>query len=128
MPSTTRMYARRLTAVAILYVQGAFAQDAKALNEEGKSALASGNLPAALAKFRQAAESDASNAQIQFNIGLALLRLGQPKQAIPALRKAAAEPALAMEARYLLGFAYFESGEFSEAAAPLSELRDSPHA
>src|SRR5262249_4192518 len=49
------------------------------------------------------------------------------KQAVPLLRKAAAESALAIEARYLRGIVYFESGDFSEVAAPLSDLLDSSY-
>jgi tetratricopeptide (TPR) repeat protein len=68
------------------------------------------------------------NPQIQFNIGLSSLRLGQPKQAVPALRLALTDPTLTSEAHYLLGAAYFESADYSEVAAELSELRDSSHA
>jgi tetratricopeptide (TPR) repeat protein len=123
-----RSLRRALAVVALLCIPQAFAQDARTLNEQGKTALASGDLQAALAKFRNAAQLTPQNPQIQFNIGLATLRLGQPKQALPALRLALADPTLAPEAHYLLGAAYFESGDYSEVATQLNDLRDSSHA
>ena len=44
------------------------------------------------------------------------------------LLRAVREPALASEAHYLLGLAYFESGDYMKATAELEDLRDSPHA
>ena len=98
------------------------------MNEEGKAALARGDFETARTRFRTAAQADPHNLQVQFNLGLVAIRLGQPRQAIPPLRKAAADPSLAAEAHYLLGAAYFESGEFPEVAAPLAGLENSPHA
>jgi predicted Zn-dependent protease len=98
------------------------------VNEEGKAALARGDFETARTRFQAAAKADPHNLQIQFNLGLAAIRLGQPRQAIAPLRKAAADPSLAAEAHYLLGAAYFESGEFPEVAANLAGLENSAHA
>jgi len=92
---------RRLMAAPLLCICAAFAQGANAANEDGKAALSR---------------------------GLASMRQGQPKQAIPPLRRAAADPALAAEAHYLLGAAYFEAGEFSKVPAELKGLENSTHA
>jgi tetratricopeptide (TPR) repeat protein len=59
---------------------------------------------------------------------LAYINQGQPAKAIVPLRKAASDASLAPEAHYLLGIAYFETGDFSKVAAELSGLESSPHA
>ncbi len=115
-------------AAALLSGSLALAQDAMVVNEEGKAALSRGDFETARSRFQAAAKADPLNLQIQFNLGLAVIRLGQPRQAIAPLRKAAADPTLAAEAHYLLGAAYFESGEFGEVAAQLAGLEDSAHA
>ena len=117
-----------MLAAALLLANGAFAQDAKALNEEGKNALAGGNLTLALKKFQQADQADPASPQIQFNLGLVFFRMGQPAKAIAPLRKAVADPTLADQARYLLGAAYFDSGDFANARTQLGGLEESQHA
>ncbi len=105
---------RRSLAAALLSLAGAFANDAGPQAE--------------LAKYREAARADPGNSRVQFNLGLACLRQGRPAEALPALDKAAADPELSAEARYLKGAAYFELGDFSKVAGPLAGLENSAHA
>jgi tetratricopeptide (TPR) repeat protein len=67
-------------------------------------------------------------AQIQLNRGLDSIQKGQPEQAIAPLREAALDNALAPEAHYLLGAAYFQLGDFSKIGPELAGLEDSLHA
>lgn len=75
-----------------------------------------------LEQFQAAEKSDPSNLGVQFNIGLILLRTGQFKAALPHLQRAAADPSLVSEARYLLGTAYFAVGDYPHAAEALRDL------
>ncbi len=70
----------------------------------------------------------AGDAQIQFNLGLALLRKGRLSEAIAPLEKAARDPALAGEAHYLLGVDYFESKSYANVVRALAGLNNSAHA
>lgn len=117
----------RLTAAALLCLSLAFGQDSGTLNEEGKAALAKGDLVAALAKFRDAARSDPANPRIQFNIGLVCIRQGKPSEAIQPFKIASGDASLAEESRYLLGAAYFETGDFASVAPQLAGLETSAH-
>jgi len=101
------MRAPRLTTVALLFIGTTVAQNARVLNEEGSRSLAKGDLASALARFQRAARLEPANTEIQFNIGLALVRMGQPKNAFTHLQRAAADPSLAPESHYLLGTAHF---------------------
>jgi len=59
---------------------------------------------------------------------LADLRDGRPEDAISPLLESVSDPALASEAHYLLGAAYFECGQYSKVAAELTGLDQGPHA
>jgi tetratricopeptide (TPR) repeat protein len=122
------MRAPRLTTVALLFIGTTVAQNARVLNEEGSRSLAKGDLASALARFQRAARLEPANTEIQFNIGLALVRMGQPKNAFTHLQRAAADPSLAPESHYLLGTAHFAAGDYANVATQLSDLRTSAHA
>jgi len=66
-------------------------------------------------------------AQADFNLGLTLVRQGKLAEAIPPLKKAAADPKLSNEAHFLLGADYFESKEYAKAISELSVLPNSVH-
>lgn len=66
-------------------------------------------------------------AQADFDLGLSLVRQGKLAEAIPPLKKAAADPALSNEAHFLLGADYFESKEYAKAISELSTLPNSVH-
>jgi tetratricopeptide (TPR) repeat protein len=68
------------------------------------------------------------DAASQLNLGLKYLREGQPDKAVAPLLQAASDSSLAAEAHYLLGAAYFESGEYAKVAPRLSGLEQGPHA
>jgi len=63
---------------------------------------------------------------------LKLIQEGRPEEAIPSLVKAVADPGLtagaASEAHYLLGAAYFQSGQYKNVAAELRRLEAGVHA
>ncbi len=54
---------------------------------------------------------------------MALVRSGHPKEAIPHLSEAASDPALSVEARYLLGAAYFSMADYANAVDKLQDLK-----
>ncbi len=64
----------------------------------------------------------------QLTLGLALLRSGQLQEARSPLLKAANNPALAEEARFLLGADYFESHDGTAALKSLKGLEHGQHA
>jgi tetratricopeptide (TPR) repeat protein len=104
------------------------AQTAETLNRDGTQALSEGHLDAALACFKKAARLAPENRQIQFNLGLALVRARSLAQAIAPLEKAKADPSLNAEARFLLGAGYFESRKYHQAITELTGLDQGPHA
>jgi tetratricopeptide (TPR) repeat protein len=120
--------ARRLVAVALLSLSYIVAEDSAALNRGGAQALAAGDLKSALAQFQKAARLEPKNLQIQFNIGLTLIRSGHPEKAIPILERLANDPALANEARYLIGSSYFQLLDYGKAADVLKDLTEGPRA
>lgn len=121
------MTARRLMAAA-LSLSILLAQDTAALNSAGARALASGDLKTALSAFERAARADPKNAEVQFNLGLTLVRLGQPERAVAPLQRAAANPDVSAEARYVLGTCYFQLQEHEKAIEALTGLSDGPRA
>jgi tetratricopeptide (TPR) repeat protein len=102
-------------------------QTADALNREATQAIAQGHFDAALANLRKAARLAPSNRYIQFNLGLALVRTGNLKEAIAPLQKAKQEPSLNEEARFLLGVDYFESRQYGKAIGELTGLENGAH-
>lgn len=107
---------------------GTAVQGPVALTTQGTRALAAGDLKAALTNLRQAAKLDPSNLRIQFNLGLTLVRMGKPDEAIGPLNRAARDPSLAAEAQFLLGASYFEARQYQKAIARLEGLERSAHA
>ncbi len=88
---------------ALLQVE--LVNDSEKRVQEGKEALLSGDLDAALALFRQAAQMDRDSASAQLNIGVALKLQGDRQGARAALSRAleiAKEGPLAQEAEKLL--------------------------
>ena len=79
-------------------------------------------------RLENAARLDPHNREIQFNLGLALVRAGHPKEAIAHLSAAASDPTLSPEARYLLGVAYFSMADYANAAAELQDLTEGTRA
>ncbi len=59
------------------------------------------------------------NHQLQFNLGLALLRAGRFAAALDPLRKSFADPALAGQAHFLLAVDYFETKQYASAVTEL---------
>jgi tetratricopeptide (TPR) repeat protein len=114
-------------AVTLLLCIGAHAETAASLNVEGSRALTAGNIVTALAKFRAAERLDPASPEIQLNLGLALIRAGKLVDAIQPLENAAHAPALAGEARTLLGVDYFESRQYDKAIAQLRDLEGAAH-
>lgn len=103
-----------------------WASDAGTLNEEGSRALASGDLQTALNRFQSASKLDAGNKEVQFNIGLTLLRMGRATEAIVPLQGAASGSFSSSEARYLLSMAYFQLADYKKAAAEIEDIKESP--
>ena len=99
-----------------------FAQTAEQLNQNASRALASGQLDTALSQLQQAAKRFPQNTRIQYNLGLALSRKGRLREAVAPLKKAAADPALASEAHFLLGADYFEDKDYAAATNELRQL------
>jgi tetratricopeptide (TPR) repeat protein len=118
----------RVLIAALGFLATAIGQDAATLNQSGASALGRGDFGLAIEEFQRAAKADPSNQQIQFNLALAYVRSGRPEDAIGPLRDAASDPALATEAHYLLGAAYFQSGQYAKVAEQLNGLDQGPHA
>jgi tetratricopeptide (TPR) repeat protein len=107
----------------LMAAASATAQTSASFAAEGSQALAAGNLNAALTSFRRAAKIDPANPQIQFNLGLTLVRMGKLSQAIAPLKRAAREPSLAAEAHFLLGASYFEVRQYANAIGELKQLQ-----
>lgn len=82
-----------------------------------------GEYPRALEQFRAAAALRPKDAAIQFNVGLALVRMGRLREALKPLGASLAHSPSADEARYLRGMILFQLGEFSKSAAELETIR-----
>ncbi len=110
---------------------GAFraaAQTAEQINRQASGDLAAGKLDAALSELQGAARRFPTDKRIEFNLGLALVRKGRLKEAIPPLRSASEDPNLAGEAHYALGADYFESKQYDQAIAELRGLQNTERA
>jgi tetratricopeptide (TPR) repeat protein len=117
-----------LAAVLLFTPTRAWAQTADALNREATKAIEAGKLDAALADLRRAAKLAPSNRQVQFNLGLTLLRLGKLSEAIAPLQRAKQDAKLAPEAGFLLGVDYFEAKDYAKAISELQNLNIPAHA
>jgi tetratricopeptide (TPR) repeat protein len=104
------------------------AQTAQQMNQRAVSALAAGKIDAAVSELQIAARRFPADVQIQFNLGLALVRAGKLTDAIPPLERASKDESFAPEAHFLLGTDYFESRNYEKAIAELQNLQNSPHA
>jgi tetratricopeptide (TPR) repeat protein len=111
----------------IFAAASATAQTSDSFANEGSRALAAGNFGVALTDFKRAAKIDPANLRAQFNLGLTLVRMGKPSQAIVPLEHAARESALAAEAHFLLGAAYFEIRQYAKTITELKQLRAPTH-
>ena len=80
------------------------------------------------AELKATVRQHPENTHAQLELGLALLRLGRLQEARGPLQKAAADPALTQEARFLLGVDYFESHDGAAAVRSLADLDHSEHA
>lgn len=87
--------------------------------EEGNRLLRAGKLKEALAAYQRAAKELPDEPGVQYNLGIALHRLGQLEKARDALSQAALASSLALrqKAFYNLGNAQFDLKKYKEAAA-----------
>ncbi len=83
-----------------------------------------GDTQGALAAYSQAAALGPSRLDIQSNLALAYLRLGQAKLAIPALRKVRTAAPAHVGTAYTLGLALFQAGRFAESERELAWVLD----
>ncbi len=95
-------------------------QSAQQVNAAASRAIDAGHFTEAVSDLQTALGRFPNNRQLQFNLGLALVRLGRLSAAIAPLQKAAQDPALAGEAHFLLGVGYFENKQYKSAITELS--------
>ncbi|MGH9340785.1 MAG: tetratricopeptide repeat protein [Acidobacteriota bacterium] len=79
----------------------------------------------AIENFQQADRLNPRDPEINFNWGLALVRLGRCESAIPRLNLGARHPAHLGDARYLLGICHYQRQEWKKAAEELAAARQS---
>jgi len=103
---------------AALTLVTAAAQVAGTLHQDG----------AAIENSQRAAKADPANLQLQLNLGLAYIRSGRSDDAIAPLQRAVSDHNLAPDAHYLLGAAYFQSGQYAKVAEQLAGLDQGAHA
>lgn len=124
---TGRSWRRLLAAAAAvawsLAATGQEAPSAAELNRRGAQLLEKGDYAGALKQFQAAARLRPDDAAIQFNVGLALFRLGRYPEALRPLARALAHPGSAAQARYLRGVIFFERGDFASCVKELERLR-----
>ncbi len=99
---------------------------AASLNQEGSRLLQSGDAAAALEKFQAALKLSHGDPAIQYNVGLALFRLGRYQEALAPLERSKAHQPSALPARYLLGIIYFVSARPQACIRELEPLRGDP--
>lgn len=97
-------------------------QSAEQANASASRAIEVGHFTQAVSELQAALRRFPDNHQLQFNLGLALIRLGRLSAAVDPLRKAAQDPALAGQSHFLLGLDYFESKQYASAINELSEV------
>ena len=117
-----------LSFLALTFPGGSFAQTAQQANAQAAAGLAAGKFDTAILQLEAAVRRFPQDAHLQFNLGLALVRKGRLNDAVAPLEKAAQDPSLATEARFLLGADYFESKQYEPAISALRGLESSDHA
>lgn len=103
-------------------------QTAEEINNEAAKDIAASRFDAAIAKLRAGSRRYPNDANIQLNLGLALIRKGRLDEAVAPLHKAVQDPAVAPEAHFLLAADYFESGEYAKAIPELENVENPAHA
>ena len=127
-------FSRSRTRTVVLFLAGLSvastigAQTAAELNSEAAKEIAASRFDAAITKLRAAAQRFPNDGAIQLNLGFALIRKGRLADALPPLRQATQDSAVAAEARFLIGADYFESGEYARAITELGNLENPAHA
>ncbi|NWG13771.1 MAG: tetratricopeptide repeat protein [Acidobacteria bacterium] len=96
------------------------------LTRLGADYLEQGDLSKALDAFERAVRLQPSDPALQFNVGLALYRMGRYRQALEPLGKALAHPPSAERARFLRGTIFFQSGQLEACAREIEGLRSDP--
>ena len=97
---------------------------ASALNDLGSRHLRNGEFEKALEQFQAAAKLRPADPAIQFNVGLALFRLGRLREALDPLAAAKTHPPSAKQAKFLRGIIFFQFKELDSCAGELEDLRD----
>ncbi len=107
---------------------GAPAQDPGAadLTRRGSAHLERGELQPALEAFRGALRARPDDPALEYNVGLALFRMGRFDEARGPLGRALAHPPSALGARFMRGIIRFRTEEFEEAAQDLEFVREHP--
>ncbi len=91
------------------------------LTREATSLMAEGDHASALERLRQALAMRPDDAALEFNVGLALFRLGRFDECLAPLERAASHPPSAKQAAFLRGAVHFHRGNLAE-AVPLLEV------
>jgi tetratricopeptide (TPR) repeat protein len=101
------------------------ARGAAELTRAGTRHLESGEFAMALEQFRAAARLRPGDPALQFNLGLALFRLGRYREALAPLKSSLAHAGSAAQARYLRGTIFFQFDEFESCSRELEPIRAS---
>ncbi len=109
-----------LLASSPVLLASAIGQSAEQVNVAASRAIEAGQFIDAVSELQSALRRFPDNHQLEFNLGLALVRLGRLSAAVDPLRNAAQDPALASEAHFLLGVDYFENKQYHSAITELS--------
>ncbi|MCW5981134.1 MAG: tetratricopeptide repeat protein [Bryobacteraceae bacterium] len=92
-------------------------------NRRGSEYLQKGDNAGALAEFEAAAKLLPDDPAIQFNVGLAMFRLGRYRDALGPLGRSLGHGASASQARYLRGVVFFQFAAFDSCAREIESLR-----
>jgi tetratricopeptide (TPR) repeat protein len=103
------------------------AQTADQIHAQAAAALAAGKPQVAVSVLEPGARRFPSDLRLQYDLGLAYIRAGLLERAVRPLQKAAKDTALAGDAHFLLGAAYFERGEYAKALNECRGIENSPH-
>lgn len=79
-------------------------------------------LQAELEIYRERAANYPTDLRVKYNLGRALFRDGAYDEAIPVLQAAQADPRSRYQCSFLIGRAFFEKSNYSQASAVLTEL------
>ncbi len=100
--------------------------DLEELTRTASALLAEGDLEGALKRFRRALELRPDDPALEFNVGLALFRMGRFDECLAPLERARLHRPSAQQALFLQGSVHFHRGNFAEAAPLLDGARDHP--